>query len=210
MSLLTVTTPADDLALLTVAELRAAAGLAATDGSLDTELSALGRRVAASITAACRIARAGAVQPTLRSETLSETFRLSCERRELVLARRPIAEIASVTENGTVLESAAYESDDAAGLLYRLSADTRACWPAVKIVIAYTAGWATVPPDLALAASKLAATVRAEDRRADPNLRSEEIPGVISQTWWVGPKDDPAIPGEVLDLLGPYINPVIG
>lgn len=210
MSILTVTSSAEDRSLLTIAELRAAAGLPSGSGADDAALTVLGNRVASSIVTACRLIRAGATPPTLRLETLSETFRLTCNRPELVLARRPVTAVTSITENGTLLDSSAYEADAAAGLLYRLSSDTRICWPGVKIVAVYQAGWATVPSDLALAAAKLAKHFWAEGRRSDPNLRSEEIPGVISKTWWVGPKDDPAIPGEVLDLLAPYRNHVIG
>lgn len=208
--MLTVTTAATDLTLLTAAELREAVGLDAGDGSQDAALQRLGARVAATITRACGVAAAGAQAPTLRSETLSETFRLARARDCLVLSRRPVTAIASVTADGTALDADDYETEDGAGLLYRLSGDCRTDWCAAKVVVAYTAGWPVVPQDLALAASKLAAAVWAEGRRADPNLRSEEIPGVITQTWWVGPKDDPAIPGEVMDLLAPYINSVIG
>lgn len=210
MSLLTVTTAATDLALLTAAELREAAGLDPADGSQDAALQRLGARVAATITRTCGVRAAGATPPTLRSEVLSEQFRPTSCLDCLILSRRPVTAIAAVTVDGTALAAAEYEADAEAGLLYRLSGDCRIDWRAYLITVAYTAGWATVPADLALAASKLVQTIAAEARRSDPNLRSEEIPGVISRTWWVGPKDDPAIPGEVLDLLAPYINPVIG
>jgi len=32
-------------------------------------------------------------------------------------------------------------------------------------------------------------------------LRSETIPGVITQEWWVDPTKDSVVPGEVLDIL---------
>jgi hypothetical protein len=99
-SILTVTAAASDLTLLTPTELRAAIGLDMEDTSQDTALGVLGTRVAARIVAACRVAAAGATPPTLRSETLSETFRLNGGTRtgKLILSRRPVTAIGSVVE----------------------------------------------------------------------------------------------------------------
>lgn len=38
----------------------------------------------------------------------------------------------------------------------------------------------------------------------DRNLRREKIEGVIEREYWVGPTSDPAIPQEIMDLIGPY------
>lgn len=201
-SILTVTTPAADPTLLTLAELQAAVGDA---GVSDAALTALGQRVAAVIARTCSVPAAGATPPTLRLETLSETIEVGTASATLVLARRPVTEIVTVTEDGTALESGAWRLDAAAGLLRRRSADGPTLWPCDSdIEVAYAAGWATVPDDLKLAAAKLAAVFWSEGERGDPSLRSVEIPGVISKTFWVGPSDDPAIPAEVLDLLWPY------
>lgn len=203
-----VSAPAGDIALLSIAELRATVG--ATDGSKDAALTALGKRVAASITAACRVAPSGVTPPTLRLETIVETFRLKSRQNCLILARRPVVEITSAVEDGVTLGADEYEVDAASGMLYRLSSDVRICWPGCKIVVTYSAGWQTVPDDLKLAAVKLAGVFWSEGERIDPNLKSVDIPGVISKEYWVAPSSDTLVPQEVLDLLGPYMNHYIG
>ncbi len=206
-TLFSVTEAASDRSLLTTAELRAAIGNAtAPDGDVET----LGRRVSSVIVSACRVAVAGATPPTLRLETLSDTYRLKSTQCELILSRRPVVEISSVVEDGTTLDADDYEVDASAGIIKRLSSDCETYWPCGKIVIAYRAGWETVPDDLKEAAAKLAATLWSEGSKGDPGLKRESIPGVLDREWWVGPSDDPAIPQEVKDLLGPYMNHWIG
>jgi hypothetical protein len=204
--MLTVTTAASDLSLLSLAELRAAAGV--TDASQDAALTALGARVAAAITAECRVAAGGVVPPTLRHETLTETFRLRSSVESLILSRRPVTAITSVTEgDDDPLTVADYEFDAASGLLYRLDGDdARTCWSSCnKVVAVYTAGWATVPEDLKLAASKLVTVFWLETAR-DPNLRRVSVAGISEREYWVAPSSDPAMPAEVIDLLRPYMN----
>lgn len=200
-SILTVVTAAADRSLLTQAEARAAIGDASAD------VTALIARTSAAIVRACMIAAAGVVPPTLRLETLSEQFRLKSGREQLALARFPIVSLDSVTEDGTALDlDYDCEFDAGSGLVYRLSSDTRICWPCGRIVFDYSAGWETVPDDLKLAASKLAAVFCSEGSKVDQGLKRESIPGVIDREWWVGPSGDPAIPVEVMDLLKPYVN----
>ncbi len=181
--MLSVTTAAADRSLLTLAELRAAAGV--PDNSRDAELTTLGARVAAAITGACQVARGGAVPPTLRLETLTETHHNDRHRAEIVLSRRPVVSVTSVAEIDTVLTSADYEIEAGTGLLRRLAAGRPWCWPCRKVVIVYQAGWQTVPDDLKLAAAKF---VQAE--------------------YWVDPTKDSVIPAEVMDILerGGYVN----
>ena len=202
---LSIAAAAADRTLLTVAELRAAVGI---PSGKDTELAALNDRVAASIVRACRVASAGATPPTLRLETVVDTFRFTSRQNALVMSRRPIVEITSITEAGTALAAADYETDSS--LLFRLTSDEMSPWACGKIVVTYSAGWETVPPDLKLAAAKLAGVFWSEGTRIDPNLKRVDIPGVMEKEWWVGPSDDPAIPQEVLDLLESYTNHWIG
>lgn len=202
--MLSVTTAATDLALLSPAELRSATGV---ESGQDTDLAALGRRVAATITKACRVPAAGATTPTLRLETLTETFRLKAAQSMLVLSRRPLVAITSVVEDSDTLDTDEYEIDGYQ--LRRLDGDDNpSIWTASKVVVVYRAGWATVPDDLKLAAAKLAGLLWSEGSRIDPNLRRESIPGVIDREWWVGPADDPLIPAEVMQLLseGGYVQ----
>jgi hypothetical protein len=202
-----VTTQTEDRTLLTLAELRAAIGVASGQ---DSQLASLNARVASVITQACRVASAGALPPTLRLETVSDTYRLKSRQNVLILSRRPVVQIASVVEAGVTLESAAYEVDPSAGLLYRLSGDDRVCWGCGKTVVAYAAGWETVPQELKEAACKLARVLWSEADNGGTGLKRESIPGVIDREWWVGPSDDPLIPAEIADLLAPYVNHWVG
>src|SRR6266571_2374742 len=203
--MLSVTTAAADRSLLTLAELRAAAGV--PDNSRDAELTTLGARVAAAITAACQVARGGAVPPTLRLETLTETHHNDRHRAEIVLSRRPVVSVTSVTEIDTVLTSADYEIEAGTGLLRRLAAGRPWCWPCRKVVIVYQAGWQTVPDDLKLAAAKF---VQAEWQQGsrDPLLRRVKVEGISEREYWVDPTKDSVIPAEVMDILerGGYVN----
>lgn len=200
-STFTVTTPASELSLLTVEELRAAIGV--TDTSQDAALTTLGLRLSASIAEQCGVASDGVHPVTLLSETCSEVFRPARHQQDLILARRPVGEITSVTENGTMLDAADYEIRRGSGILTRLSGDRFSCFPCGKITIVYVAGFETVPDDLKLAASKLAAALYSETAR-DPNLKRIDIPDVEMREYWVGPSDDPLLSAEISDLLAPY------
>lgn len=205
-SILTVTTPAPDRNLLTLAELRAAAGV--SDNSQDASLIELGKQVSAAIVAACHIPAAGIVPATLRQEALIETFRGAAVCGGLMLSRRPIVAVAAVTEGDAALDiDYDIESDSAGGVIYRLSSDARIAWACGKIVVSYSAGWATVPDDLKFAAVKFVQSLRQQGDR-DPMLKRKTTEGVSTFEWWVDPTKDSVVPGEVMDLLdrGGYVN----
>lgn len=203
-SLLTVTTAASELYLLTEAEAREACGIASGDND---KILNFRKRSAAIITSACNVRADGATPPTLRLETLTETFRLQETRDGIALARRPVVEIVSIVEDGVTLEATDYETDSAVGEVRRLCSDYPAWWAACKIVVSYRAGWAAVPEPLKLAAMKLVTLLNAESAR-DPNLKSVDIPGVIRKDFWVSPNDDPLVSSEIHDLLKDYRNPL--
>lgn len=200
-STFTVTTPASDLSLLTVEELRAAVGV--TDTSQDPALTTLGLRLSAAIAKQCGVASDGIRPATLLSETCSEVFRPSRTTGSLVLARRPVTEITSVDENGAVLAAADYEVSRGTGILMRLSGDRAFSWPCGKITVVYKAGFTAAPDDLKLAASKLATALYSETAR-DPNLKRIDIPDVEEREYWVAPSDDPLLSAEISHLLAPY------
>lgn len=205
MNLLTIPSPNTDRSLLTLAELRVAAGV--TDNSRDAELTLLGDYISATITSACHVLTAGAIPPTLRLESVTETFRTrySSHPQALPLGRRPVVAITSVTEDTTVLATTDYEEDQ--NLLYRLSGSRHIRWPCTAVLVAYSAGYATVPADLKYAALKFArATVQTSDR--DPALKRKVTQGVSEYEWWVDPTKDKVIPPEVFDILvsGGYVR----
>lgn len=222
-SLFQVTTAATDRALLTLPELRATIGI--PDNSEDAALQLLGNRVADRIARACRVGIDGATPPTLREETILETFRLGAGGvgrargfhhfddvlaiSELVLARRPIVSVASIVEDENTLETDDFEIHSGAGLLLRLWDDLPASWLPTKVIVGYTAGWATVPDGLRTAAERLARYYWFRDTR-DPALKQISIVGVASRQFETQPATDPDVPGDVMDMLGPFVNTAIG
>jgi hypothetical protein len=200
MSKFSVTTPATDLSLLTIAELRAAVG--AADGSQDAELAIVGRRVSTAIARQCNIVDDGVNPPTLLQETCTEIFRWDgCG--PLSLARRPVTSITSVTIDGVVSDAADYEI--VGRYLYALTDDEVTDWQSGKITVVYVAGYATAPDDLKMAATKLVTATNAESTR-DPSVKREEIPGVMEVEYWVAPSGDSFLSNEISDLLSPYVE----
>lgn len=216
--MITVGSPNTDRSLLTIEEARVAAGLASNDASKDAVLTPLNNYVAAMITKACKVAKAGIIPPTLRLETVSERFMYKNLHKSLVLSRRPVVAIASVTQMNSALSASDYVVDEAAGVLYRTGTSFYFdrlgwCdyWPSGDTVVVYSAGFATVPDDLKYAAIKFLQAEYVTGSR-DPNLKSLTIEGVSSREWWVSDKPvTSALPGEVMDILirGGYVNMVL-
>lgn len=214
-SLLSVTSAASDLTFLTIAELRAAVLL--DNNSRDADLIRIGGRVADAIVQACSVATDGAVPPTLREEALTETFRFNRwfgyrlhaggPHEMLYLARRPITSVTSVVEAGVDLDDTMYEVRPGVGALLRLNDDEPTRWAHDKIVISYVAGFASVPEGLKRAAEKLVRLYWSEASR-DPSIKQETVPGVMQVTYGIGAPADPSIPRDIMDDLGPYINPL--
>lgn len=214
---ISVVTPAADLSLLSIVELRRSANV--SDSSRDADLLALGLRIAATITATCNIATDGATPPTLRKETITDTFRRNrffarvrnrdrdglAGDEELYLSRRPIVSVASVTESGVLLDPASYEVRGGVGALVRLNNDVPCQWAPGKIVVVYDAGWATVPDGLKRAAEQLVQAYWSQQGK-DPLVRQQSIPGVLEQQFQIGSGSAAAIPQDVMDDLGPYMN----
>lgn len=208
ISILTISSAAADRAVLTEAELRAAAGLAAGDGSRDAELAEAGLRGADIISQHCLVAGDGLTPVTLLRETLVETFRLRRAVAPLILSRRFLGEV-TVVEDGTTLEASDVAIEASAGLLTRLRDDQPCSWTAEKIVVTYQAGFATVPSALKEAATKIVRLNLSAVAR-DPLVKRErvDVPGVeeTETEYWVGPVTGGAIPADVQQLLAPYVS----
>lgn len=173
---LTVTSAASDLHLLSIEEMRSAAGV--TGSGQDTALQAFGLTVAAAITSECKVATGEGAEPTLKRETLRETFR-QVDIWHLFLSRRHGVDITSITVDGTALEETEFEVAAESGKLTFLVEDEPAKWVANKVVVVYAAGFTTIPGDLKMAASDFFRLGWLEKSR-DPSLKSQEIdiPGV--------------------------------
>lgn len=210
-SILTVTTASDTYDLSVLATLRTEFGI--TDNTENAKLAVW-------LTQASHIA-ASYCKRVFAQETLTETFRpdqnrgLSSSRREsLILARRPITSVTSVTIDDVALTSVEYEYDADAGILYRLdTSGYRSCWYCCKsIIVVYVAGYellATLPYDVERAVIMMVRDMRADQTR-DPNLIEQEIPGVIRNRWWADGQSTVLLPPEISGLLDPYRNVWVG
>lgn len=212
--MLQVTQPAAERRLLTVEEMRLAAGLAASDASQDPALARLNDRISAEIVEACRIAVGNGAEPTLRQETLQERFHLDRDHRgPLILARRHNVEIVSVTIDGIALAPGDWEVQSEAGLLVRMRGDEETRWTGRVVKTGYHAGFADVPPDLVGTASDLVRLRRSEGGR-DPLAKRErvDVDGIeaIETEYWVNMAGSSAaagsLPAEILARLSRYIN----
>lgn len=214
--MLIVTEPATDPLLMTVEQMRAAAGLAADDVSHDEALAPLNARISAEVYdfAGIAIADSGN-EPTLRQETLTETFRCP-SNGPLVLSRRHNVEIVSVTVDGEALDAVGYEVEAESGLLHRIVGQHLSCWRGSLITVDYKAGFATVPPALIGAASDLIRFRRSEVER-DPLVRSQrvKVDGVdeVQTDYWVNSvtsgsvsASGAAIPPNVAAALSRFVN----
>jgi len=141
-------------------------------------------------------------------ETVTETLR-NVRRTVIGLQRGPATTITSVTEDGTALLATEYEAEtDDKGLsyLYRLSDDDRVDWDAAKLVIVYTGGYALLdglPRTIERACIDLVKLLYFSASR-DPVLRSVDVPGVMSKTYWVGATSDGALPPHIEANLAPF------
>lgn len=203
--ILTVTSAASDVLLLTEAEARQATGV---ETGQETKIQQLRRAVSAAIVSRCNVWADGATAPTLRLETLSQQFRLECPVDEIRLVRRPVISVTSVIEDGVTLETTDYELNPSTGMLLRLCSDYPSWWAPAKITVVYTAGWNSVPENMRSAAMRLANAVWARATRGDPSLKRIEIPDVITKEFWVAPSDDPLFSRDMEELLADYINPL--
>lgn len=96
------------------------------------------------------------------------------------------------------------------GQLIRLDQFTQypTIWPALKVVVTYSGGFAAIPDDVQTAALRWIAWRWAE-RDRDPTVRSIEQPELGVQTFWVGgPPSTGGVPTEILALLDRYRVPV--
>jgi uncharacterized phiE125 gp8 family phage protein len=196
--MLTVTTPASSFDLTVLATVKDDLGI--TDRSEDDNLARWIKQASDAISKHCN--------RVFVQETVSETFWLKCRDDGLLLARYPVSSIASVVENDTTLDASDYEVAAESGVLKRLRNDREWCWPAGKIVVAYTAGYALVtdlPDGIERAAIALVNQYRYSADR-DPQLRSEQTEGAGSSSYFDGLESSGLSP-EILGLLSKHRKP---
>jgi hypothetical protein len=203
----TIPVQAEDRRLVTQADVVAhlGTGVASRIPMLDVMI----RQVSDLIATECGVARSGALPPTLRRETILETFNLARPAKKLILSRRFVDQLSSITEDGSALGASHYRVDQTAGIVERLDSSGRpAEWCATEIVALYTAGFDEVPGGLKLAAIRaIHEQVSASSR--DPLLKSESVDGISRFDYWVngasgGSASGGAFSPGVLALLNDY------
>jgi hypothetical protein len=223
-SLLTVTDPASNYLLTSLANLKLELGV--NDNSQDARLNLLIKQVSSAISVIC--------DRVFAKETVSEVFRLSGSgsnfnhtwlsgsaetvRNSLVLRRRPIVGIDSVVVDELTLLTTEYEVDFGAGLLYRLTDnDVRIGWYGGKVSVGYSAGYELLdglPSEVELACMLWIKSLRAQINRSDNSIKVEDAPDLMRREYFDplrsvtrGSAYDP--PPEVMVLLSPYIEAAI-
>jgi hypothetical protein len=194
--MLTVTTAADNSNLIDIAIVRAVLGI---DGTGEDEaLKGYIARASDVISRHCK--------RVFGLETVEETFRLDQCQSELVLARFPVVEIVSVSENGTALVVADdIEVNMTAGIVTRLHGDRPCYWSTWKIVVTYRTGYtlpAEAPEALQQACLQLVKSFYLGSDR-DPLIRSESVTPMSSASYFGGSE---YLPPDVIGLLGQFRN----
>lgn len=203
-TILTVVTPSPTYDLTVLATVKEELGV--TVSTYDARLARLIHEASADCERYCH----GRV---FAQETVTETFRnVWGLRAPLVLDRYPVTAITSVVVDGTTLAADEYEVDGSSGILWRLSSDTRISWAGYKIAVTYTGGFellATLPRDVERACIEQIKALFYGGPR-DPNLKSVDVPGVMSETYWVGGVgEDDAVCPQAADRLAAYRKPAV-
>lgn len=146
-------------------------------------------------------------------EALRESFYLSVGERggdTLKLSRWPVAAVASITENGSVIvEDTDFIVDAEKGLLYRINGYTWTFSANPSIVVEYTAGYVllgALPTPIEQATLMLVKSYY-HSAGIDPAIRSETVEDIDSVTYNQGAADAEKAVRDI--LLGPYTELVV-
>lgn len=205
--LVTVTTPAEATALVTLDRVKAELGITTT--THDVLLTAKIAEASADIEAhiGYRLAR----------ETVTETFWAIEEPASYVLLdRTPVASIASVTLDDEAQETTAWRLNPKTGALYALDGSGYP-WRWISsesLVVSYTGGYLlpgqsgrNLPAPLEGAAADLVGMFWLA-RGRDPSLRAETVDGVGRSEYWVGAVGrDGSLPPTVIQKIASFVRP---
>lgn len=208
-SILTVLQPAASRDLTTLAVVKEELGI--TDGKTDALLKRWISEVSNGIQSYMdRVLVQEKLRESIQFHPL--TWGWQSERAVLKLARFPVTAIDSLSADGTDLVADTDYEFTTAGLVYRLNSEgRRATWSACNIVVEYWAGYPAGAPERLVfqEAALIWMKHRWSSRTRDPALRSYVVPGVLEETYWVGPTtpgSDPGVPAEVASKLDGFIE----
>ena len=206
----TVVTAADSYALASLADVKTELGI--TDTSADTLLTRYLNGTSAAIANYCN--RKFVVE-TVKDEIWPDrewySFQVMGQLSDLQLTRWPVGTISAITENGDdLVDGTDYRVDYDSGILTRLDGNLYPKpWLAWPVSVTYTAGFATIPYDVADAAIRMT-KARYLSQGRDPFLKQENIPGVREYSLWVPTgKDAGNMTPDVEDLLENYRLPLV-
>jgi len=204
-------TPAASMALVTLDQAKLVLGI--TDTTSDAALTAQINQVSAAIQRYC--------DRVFVRQDYRDQYRYVMNwmpvGQPLPLRQYPLAldvngyPLATVIEDGALVDAAAYEADADRGYLYRLDGAAYA-WTGLLITVDYTAGYDPVPEDLQAAALEWL-SARWYSVGEGPALRSETIPDLITQVYNGGSGSDAntasAMPAAVRGMLWPFVRPAL-
>lgn len=205
----TATPPAGPYDLATLATVKIELGISGTQN--DTQLS---RYISAA-----SLAIAQFCNRVLVPETVADRFDMKPARlqfggeKALQSSRWPIISITSLLEGGIALiKDTDYMADQASGAFWRLNTSGNPMtWGVSPVVATYSAGYADAA-DLTVLEDAAIRMVRArwDAKDRDPFLKSEDIPGVRTASWWVATGAEAGnMTPDVVDLLENYRTPTV-
>lgn len=129
----------------------------------------------------------------------------------LQLTRWPVITLTSVTENGILLVYGTdYTADLLAGAVSRLDPNGNpTSWRSYPIIILYTAGYYPIPLDVDDAIVRMV-TRRFASKGRDPNLKQQNVPGILEQSWWIATGTESGnMSPDITDILDNYRVPLV-
>jgi len=122
-------------------------------------------------------------------ETIVDTFWVDECDAILQLTRWPIVSVTSVVEDDVTLTASDYEIIADSGWLRRIDSDgVLQIWmPSAKVIVTYDAGWVLLTNESHALERIVIDEIKRNwfARERDPMLRSIEVPGVLSKSFWV-------------------------
>jgi hypothetical protein len=201
----TITTPAAERNLVTLGDLREQLRVRAGDTANDAWLTKVITRTSRAAERYCN--------RIFVEQGYADTFRLGASGQAgepLILSQAPVDQATlAVTSDGVLMDGAGYALSPLVGHLWRMG-DATAWSNTSGLVVAYTAGFAEIPPDVQQAVLDLC-TMENAGRGRDPMLRATEAPGLGRQEFWVGGMPGGSlIPQDIASLLNPYRRGMVG
>lgn len=196
--IVSVLTPAESLALVTLETVKQELGIAADNIAQDARLTRYISQASAQIHTYTQ--RIFPLQ-TYRNRYLADYSPM----RGLILSAWPVVEIAVLTEDGAAVTD--YELDAEPGLIWRHGWNWHT-WRGAETVVDFSAGYADIPDDIEAAALRVV-TLQNSVHGRDPYLRVREGPTYGREEFWIGNMPmDSGLPADVAQLLRHYMRPV--